>query len=398
MRQIVIAGGSNAGLSAARELRRAGFDGRVVLLDADAQSPYRRPEVSKGLLSGKLDEGRVAIEWPGNLEVERLMGHRLVRLDLGRRQVEAIRADGGDVQVPFDGLVIATGARARPVPFGPRLPGVHTLRSVEDARGLRKDLREARRVVIVGGGFIGLEVAAVAAELGQDVTVVEKDKVPLGSVLGASFGAYVTALHRSHGVRIVTGGSVAGLVPGPSGRVAGVRLVGGEPLAADVVLVAIGSLPGVDWLIDSGLDVTDGVRCDRTCAVAGADGVVAAGDVAAWWNPLYSRLMRVEHWTNAVEQGAYAARRLLGLHDPAGFVSAPYFWSDQYGARLQSIGSSLGHDAALTLESDGPKLVVAYARAGRLLSVAGIHASAAVMGHRSQVLSRISIEDLECAV
>jgi NADPH-dependent 2,4-dienoyl-CoA reductase/sulfur reductase-like enzyme len=342
MRTVVIAGASTAGLSAARELRNCGYDGRIQVIDADTDTPYRRPEVSKGLLDGALDATRVRTPWPDDLGLERLLGVRLEHLDLGARTVR-VRDDGETSLIPYDGLVIATGAVAHAGPFDTRVRGVHTLRTMQDAHLMRRDLELAQRIVIVGGGFIGLEVASVVRSHGKSVTVLETADIPLAQVLGTDFGLHVSRMHTERGVILRTGVRVAGIDSGGSGAVAGVRLRDGTRLEADLVLVAIGSKPGVDWLESSGLDLANGVGCDENCAPAGASDVVAAGDVASWFNPLYDARMRIEHWTNAIEQGAYAARRLLGKHEPGGFSSAPYFWSDQLGLRLQSIGWARGY-------------------------------------------------------
>ena len=393
MRQVVIAGASIAGLSAARALRAGGFDGSIRMIDAEDGIAYRRPEVSKGLLDGHLDRAAITLPWPTDLAVERLPGVRLEGLNIAERTVEGYGASGRQV-VPFDGLLIATGTTARPSPFGPAR-GVHTLRTINDAERMQGELAAAERVVIVGGGFIGLEVAAVARGLGKTVTVVEAAPIPLGPVLGDLFGQHLATIHRGRGVDLVTGATVTTLETARNGAVSDVVLSDGTVLPVDVVLVAIGSVPGTSWLADSGLDVSSGVSCDSTCAVEGLEDVVAAGDVANWVNPLYGRRMRVEHWTNAIEQGTYAGRRLLGNHDPAGFVSAPYFWSDQYGMRLQSIGSTLGHDAVAVLEQEADRLVVAYGRQGRVVCVAGIKAGTAVMAHRKTVLAAAPIDELE---
>jgi NADPH-dependent 2,4-dienoyl-CoA reductase/sulfur reductase-like enzyme len=293
----------------------------------------------------------------------------------------------------FDGLVIATGSVARPSPYG-AIDGVHTLRTATDADRMRPGLEAAKRVVILGGGFIGLEVAAVACGLGKQVTVVEAAPIPLAHVLGESFGNHLTKLHRGKGIDIVTGATVQAVDTTADGHVRAAVLSDGSELLADLVLVAIGSRAAVDWLASSGLDVTGGVRCDRTCAVEGTEDVVAAGDVASWVNPLYERRMRIEHWTNAIEQGTYAAKRLLGNHDPAGFVSAPYFWSDQHGMRLQSIGTTLDHDESVVLDHDGDRLVMAYGRAGRVTCVAGIKAGTKVMAQRKNVLAGVPLAEL----
>ncbi|GAA1000118.1 FAD/NAD(P)-binding oxidoreductase [Acrocarpospora macrocephala] len=389
MRSVVIAGGAIAGLSAARELRRAGFPGRIQVVDQDRRGPYRRPEVSKGLLEGRLGLDSVATPWPADLNVDRILGVRLTGLDLAARTVQV---EGG--AVPFDGLVIATGCAARRSPYE-AMAGVHTLRSADDAERMRPELAAAMKIVIVGAGFIGLEVASVARKLGKSVTLLEAAEIPLARVLGDDFGEHIAGTHRAHGVDLRTGVTVAGVTAGASGRVSSVELTSGETVAADVVLVAIGSEPATGWLRDSGLDLSMGVVCDETCAVA--DGVVAAGDVASWINPLYRRRMRVEHWTNAVEQGAYAARRLMGTHDPTGFASVPYFWSDQYGVKLQCVGSTLDHDQYAVLDDSDGRFLVAYGRAGRLVCVAGMNAGAAVMKHRALVLRAVPLAEVAAA-
>jgi NADPH-dependent 2,4-dienoyl-CoA reductase/sulfur reductase-like enzyme len=194
-------------------------------------------------------------------------------------------------------------------------------------------------------------------------------------------------------VALVCGAGVAGIEG--HGRVERVRLTDGTVLEADLVLAAIGSAPAVDWLASSGLDVARGVRCDSGCAVEGAPGVVAAGDVASWLNPLYGRTMSVEHWTHAIQQGSFAARRLLGCADPEGFASAPYFWSDQFDFKLESFGSTAGHDEARIVDHDGDGVIVAYGRAGLLVAVAGLNAGRRLHAYRRLVERRATIDDAQ---
>ncbi|GAA4548299.1 FAD/NAD(P)-binding oxidoreductase [Pseudonocardia xishanensis] len=388
--RVVVAGASTAGLSAARHLRRAGFTGSITLADTEEHAPYRRPEVSKGMLTGKVDRTTAAVRFPDDLGLELLGGTTLVGLDLAARTVRAV-SDGAARELPFDGLVIATGTEARPSPYG-TVRGAHVLRSLSDAVALRAALTEAQSVVIVGAGFIGLEVAAVLRGLDKEVTVLEAAGVPLERVLGARFGEHLATVHADRGVWLRCGVMVDGVEVGPDGAVTAVRTSDGMRVEADVVLLATGAVPATAWLAGSGLDVADGVRCDATCAVEGAENVVGAGDVASWWNPLYRRRMRVEHWNHALDQGAYAASRLLGLHDPAGFSTAPYFWSDQFGMRIQSIGSTAGHDRAEVVEHHGDRLVVAYGHEGSLVAVAGIQAGTAINGYRRPVLDRVALD------
>lgn len=397
MDSILIAGGSCAGLSAARELRKRGFNGSIRIIERETNGPYRRPEVSKGLLDQSHDPASVAIPWPAELALDLDLGTTLEGLDVADRRVDVRDAAGRTAALHYDGLVIATGCEARPSPFAAGIGKVHTLRSVADSLAMRPDLHAARHVVIIGAGFIGLEAASVARKLSKRVTVVESLDVPLARVLGAKFGAFLADLHHERGVRFHTGATVAGLETDAANDVTAAVLSDGQRIPADVVLVAIGSKPGTGWLASSGLTFDDGLVCDETCAVVGAQDVVAAGDVASWTNPLYGRRMRVEHWTNAIEQGGYAARRLLGLHQEGGFVSAPYFWSDQYGLKLQSIGSTHGHDETIVLEQEGHRLLVIYGRQGRLIGAVGLDAGTAVMQLRRQVLRGACLSDLRPA-
>lgn len=371
-------------MSAARELRARGFTGELVMLDRDHRAPYRRPEVSKGLLNRRISDEKVVIPWPDTLDVTRMPGAELTGLDHVRHTVTA-KTLAGDVEIGYSGLLIATGSETRRSPF-PAMGHVHSLRTFADSERFRGELAEAQRVVIVGAGFIGLEVAYVASAMGKAVTVIEPLALPLVHVLGAELAAAILALHESHGVAFHLGRQVEVLEGGADGNVERVVLGGGTAIEADVVLVAIGSVPSVGWLRGSGLNVERGVECDATCAVVDAEDVVAAGDAALWHNPLYHRLMRVEHWAHAIEQGTYAARRLLGVHDPGGFAAAPYFWSQQHGKRIQSIGSATGYDRVEVLDPDPERLLVAYFLDDRLISVAGMAAGPAIFGFRPLIL------------
>jgi NADPH-dependent 2,4-dienoyl-CoA reductase/sulfur reductase-like enzyme len=393
MESVVIAGASIAGLSAARELRRGGYEGSLRLVDAEPDAGYRRPAVSKGILTGEDAPDGVRLPGLGDLGVEVLGGVRLHGLDLGSRVIVGDGPDGAPLVLPFDGAVLATGSVARRTPLGAALDGVFSLRGMGDALRLREALLAARRLVVVGAGFIGLEVAASAHKLGLEVTVIEAAPKPLAHVLGDELAARMAALHAQRGVEIICGVSVAE-VEG-AGTVEVVELSDGRRLEADVLLVAVGSQPAVGWLADSGLDAgAHGVNCDATCAATSAEGVVAAGDIASWENPLYGRRMRIEHWTNAQEQGSYAARRLLGTHDPAGFASAPYFWSDQYDSKLSSIGSAVGHDEARVIVDDDGAIAVAYGHEGTLIAVAGIDVGPLVPRARRLVEGREPLDAL----
>ncbi len=333
MRSILIVGASLAGLSAARGLRRRGFDGTITLVGEELHRPYQRPPLSKQFFGEDLDRARIAMRVEEGLGLEWHLGARAASLDLARREVGL--ADGA--RLAFDGLVIATGARARRPRWYAELQGIFTLRTVDDALALRAHLKSGqRKVAIVGAGFIGSEVAATLRSQDCDVTLIDIETLPMQRVLGEDLGAACLRLHESHGVHARLGVGVSSIVG--SGSVEGLRLTDGSLVEADCVVVGIGAVPNVEWLQDSGLVLEDGLVCDAACAALRAQGVVAAGDVARWEHPAYGRI-RVEHWENALAQGEAAAQTLLAPRGEAvPYAALPFFWSDQFGSKLQLIG------------------------------------------------------------
>ncbi|MFD5013394.1 NAD(P)/FAD-dependent oxidoreductase [Streptomyces chartreusis] len=332
---ITVVGASLAGLSTVRALRTEGYDGGIVVVGEERHTPYDRPPLSKDFLKGAVDAGALALgdaDEYADLDVQWLLGERAVRLDPATRSVVL----AGGRQIRSDGVVVATGASPRTLPGTDGLTGVHTLRTLDDAEALRAELLDGSpRVVVIGAGFIGAEVASTARLLGLDVTVVEALDIPLERQLGREMGLVCSSLHNDHGALLLSGTGVAGLVG--TGRVTGVRLVDGRLLPADVVVVGVGVRPNTDWLAGSGVRVDDGVVCDSGCSTD-VPGVVAVGDVARCPNPFTGRHARIEHWSNATEQARTAARTLLtGVPAPAP-LTAPYFWSDQYGVRIQVAG------------------------------------------------------------
>ncbi|MEU9592853.1 FAD-dependent oxidoreductase [Streptomyces sp. NPDC048193] len=328
MRTVTVVGASLSGLYAARELRAQGFDGRLVIIGDEPHRPYDRPPLSKDFLTGRADEDRLALtdaEERAGLDAEWLLGVRARGLDPRGRTV--LLGDGRTVST--DGVVIATGASARRLP-GDGLAGVHTLRTLDDARALREELtRGPRRVVVIGGGFIGAETASSCASLGHAVTVVEAAALPLVPQLGTEMAAVCAALHRRGGVELVTGTSVAALHG--TAAVTAVALSDGRSLPADVVVTGIGAAPNTGWLANSALALHDGVLCDGGCVTALPE-VVAVGDVARAGGT------RAEHWTSATQQPRVAVTNLLAGRTVESLRPVPYFWSDQYGARIQFAG------------------------------------------------------------
>ncbi|CCK31774.1 ferredoxin reductase [Streptomyces davaonensis JCM 4913] len=375
-------GASLAGLSAARSLRKQGFDGRLVVIGDELHRPYDRPPLSKEFLAGALGEAELALEAAEeDLGAEWLLGVRATGLDHARR---AVRLAGGR-EVRADGVVIATGAAARALPGSEGLAGVHTLRTLDDARALRDELARGGRLVVIGGGFIGAEVASTAYALGLDVTVVEAAPTPLAGPLGETMGALVSALHSDHGVRLVCGVAVKGL----SGetRVDAVLLEDGRGIPADIVVVGVGARPNVEWLEGSGIVLDNGVKCgaDGRTSLAG---VVAVGDCANWYDPRAGLHRRVEHWTGARERPDAAVATLLagGAVEP-GVPRPPYFWSDQYGVKIQFAGHAAGADS-VTIEAgsaDDRDVLAVYRRAGRPVAVLGMNQPRLFMRGRKQL-------------
>ncbi|MBL1087074.1 FAD-dependent oxidoreductase [Streptomyces actinomycinicus] len=386
MRTVTIVGASLAGLYAARELRAQGYDGRLVIVGEEPHRPYDRPPLSKDFLTGRADENQLALtdaEETAGLDAEWLLGVRARGLDPRGRTV--LLGDGRTVST--DGVVIATGATARRLP-GEGYAGVHTLRTLDDARALRAALTGGpRRIVVIGGGFIGAETASSCARLGHAVTVVEAAPLPLLPQLGPQMAAVCAALHRRGGVELVTGTGVSALTgTGTStgtGAVAGVDLADGRRLPADLVIVGIGARPNTAWLVGSALTLHDGVLCDDGCVTA-LPQVVAVGDVARTGG------IRAEHWTSATEQPRVAVTNLLAGRTLATARAVPYFWSDQYGSRIQFAGRYRDGDTVHLTEGGmaddgGPGeagLLARYERDGRTVAVLSVDRPRAFMRFR----------------
>jgi NADPH-dependent 2,4-dienoyl-CoA reductase/sulfur reductase-like enzyme len=383
--RVVVVGASLAGLRAVEALRRDGFAGSLTLVGAEPHRPYDRPPLSKQVLLGEWDESRVFFRQKDGydpLALELRLGCAALALDASARELHL--ADGA--RLPYDGLVIATGGAPRTLP-GPHLAGVHVLRSLDDARAVRQALRQGPRVAIVGAGFIGLEVAAVCRKLGLSVTLVETLPVPLAGVLGPRLGERVAELHREAGVELRCGVAVKALLG--EAQVRGLALSDGSEVAAELVIVGIGVRPNTAWLEGSGLALDDGVLCDERCA-SSLPNVVAAGDVARWYNPLFGETMRVEHWTHAVEQANAAVARLLRGPQVEPFAPVPYFWSDQYDVKIQFAGRVRPDDELQLVvgQLSDRKFVATYGRAGRLTGVLGFNAPAQVMQYRRKIAEK----------
>ena len=388
MRRIVIVGASLAGLRAAETLRDRGFDGTLTLVGDEPHRPYDRPPLSKQLLQGTWEPEQTFFRRKDGydaLGLDMRLGVRATSADLRARRVALSDGTSAD----YDGLIIATGARVRTLPgINPR-PGLLTLRNLDDALALRESLAAAPRVAIVGAGFIGLEVAASCRARGVDVTAIEALPVPLAPILGPTLGDMIAAMHRDHSVDLRTGVTVAD-VYGES-RVQGLSLSDGSRVEADLVVVGIGVAPNTEWLEGSGLLLDNGIECNGSCEAA--PGVYAAGDVARVANQWYGESPRIEHWSNAVEQGVHAAESLLaGPGAGTFFSSVPYFWSDQYDRKIQFIGRARPHDEVLVVDGSiaDRRLTALFRRGDRLVACLAVNQPKALIKYRKLLAGHAS--------
>lgn len=381
--RLVVVGASLAGLRAVESARRCGFDGPITMIGAEPHSPYDRPPLSKQFLTGGAAPPyfRGAQSLRDDLDVDLRLGTSATGLHTEERIVVA-----GGQEIGYTGLVIATGARPRVLPGMPRPAGVHTLRTVEDAAALRQALRPGARVVIIGAGFIGSEVAFAAWRRGAEVTVLEAAAVPLARAVGEPVGAALATLLERDGIDLRRGMAVDAIEGAE--RVEAVRMADGSTLPADVVMVAVGVVPATDWLMDSGLTLDNGVVCDQTLN-AGAPGVYAAGDVARWFHPLFGQSVRVEHWTTAAEHGALAARNAIEPQAAAACVTVPFFWSDWDTDRIQFVGVPDADEIHMVPSGSGKgDFLALYRRGKHVIGALGINQPRPVMRLRTMIARR----------
>lgn len=393
---VLVVGASAAGLGVAEALRRKGYPGQLTVLGAEPHVPYDRPPLSKQVLAGTWEPDRIRLRQQDvldGLKAQFILGDAAVSLDAGSHLVRtacgrALRADA---------IVIATGLKPRMLPGGDGRSGVHVLRSLNDALGLRaallKGLRAGAKVVVVGDGVLGAEIAATACSMGLDVTMTGPQPRPLDMQFGPMVSGLLADLHTGNGVTLRLGTGVD-RITGSNGTVTGVRLSDGEVIPADLVVVAVGAAPETDWLKGSGLTLDNGVVCDARCRAA--DGIYAAGDVARWHHETLGTTLRLENRTNAGEQAGAVADAILGSEDP--FTPVPYMWTDQHGVKIQVHGT-LRPDAEMTITDGDPsvlneqgkrRFVARFQHEGRVIGVLGWNMPKQTIQRRREILADLA--------
>jgi len=393
MSRIVIVGAGHAAGQAVASLLQDKFDGEIVVIGDESHVPYQRPPLSKAYLAGELPLERVYLR-PDNFYRERgvvlRLGTRVTAIDCGAHTVST---DQGESFV-YDKLLFATGGRPRKLTIpGSDLPGIHYLRTIADVDAIRAELAPGRRLVIVGGGYIGLEVAAVAVKHGIDVAVLEMEDRILKRVTTEAMSAFYDSLHSGRGVRIRTSALVTGF--DGEGRVAAVRVGGGESVPADVVIVGIGIIPNVEVAESAGLPCQNGIVVDDHCRTSDPD-VYAAGDCTNHPNPLLGRRLRLESVPNATDQARVAVTNMLG--GDAVYAAIPWFWSDQYELKLQMVGFSSDGDTAVTRgDPAANQFATFYLKDGVLVAVDAVNSPKEFMACRQLVAKQAKIDPARLA-
>jgi NADPH-dependent 2,4-dienoyl-CoA reductase/sulfur reductase-like enzyme len=388
--RIVVVGAGVAGLCAAERLRELGFDGEIIVVAAESTMPVHRPALSKQFLTGELDARAVLLTPARDLEATWRLNTSVSQLDARRRVLEL---PGGE-QLTYDGLIIASGVEPRRLPDGMNgRPCVTVLRSLADSRRLRHHLNRSRDgVLVIGNGFIGCEVASSFRSMERPVAIVGRSKLLMNNLLDIELATRLTDLHRRNKVRLELGVKVESWASTSAGIE--VLLSTGRTLRAGCALVAVGSVPVVSWLRDSGARLDNGVVCEATCHVEGLEDVVAAGDVASWPNLRYDTTpRRVEHWTNAIEMGRAAAESLLsGRESATPFMPVPRFWSEQHGLRIQAAGMPTVGTAHVSLDppSTSERTLTGYVQGSELAGVVGFNRSVAVLHYATQLQSKVT--------
>ncbi|MCI2419979.1 FAD-dependent oxidoreductase [Saccharopolyspora sp. K220] len=388
MNTVAVVGSSVAGWRAAQELREQGFDGRLVIIGAEAHRPYDRPPLSKEFLAGTLQPEDLTLaseQEEADLAAEWRLGTAAVRLDTRRGAVAL--ADGSEVRA--DGIVLATGSTRLGLPGTEDAPGSHRLGTIDDALALRAEIHAGARVVVVGGGLIGAEIASTCRSLGAEVTLVDAQHLPLARTLGIELAPLCVAQHEDYGVRVRCGTPAARVLS--DDRVTGVELADGRVVPADAVVVEVGAEPATRWLRGSGLKLRDGVVTDSGC-VTSLPNVVAVGDIARYQPVHRSHTVRSDHWSTAMNQPPIAVRNLLAGRTVAAYTEVPHFWSRQYGSTLQFAGYAGPKDRITIVDGSlkSRRFVATYQRGGRTVAVFAMNSPKQFAAHRRRLSTTLS--------
>lgn len=387
MDRVLVVGGSVAAVNAVEGLRHNGFEGEITLVSAEDVLPYDRPPLSKEALRDGPEHCKLLIkepDWYDEHSVGLSLGTPAVGLDT--REKNLITKGG---TLPYDGLVIATGCGTRALGGMDGLERVHEIRTLSDSAALREQLQPGRHLVVIGAGFIGLEVAATARKLGLDVSVVEIAPVPLTRVLGHEAGGWFQEYYEAHGVDLYCGSGLDRLEVTSGGTK--LHLRDGTVLSADLIVAGIGVTPATAWLEGSGVELSEGVVCDQALRTS-APGVVAAGDVVRWHNALFDEAMRVEQWLNAVEQGTHAAATLLGATEA--FAPVPYFWSDQFDAKVKFVGHAHAADKVQVTRTGDTSMVALFGRGDVLRGALCVNAPRQLARYKQAILRQVAWGDI----
>ncbi|MBC2864994.1 NAD(P)/FAD-dependent oxidoreductase [Streptomyces mexicanus] len=389
--EIVVVGAGQAGGEAVAALRMAGFEGGVTLVGDEPHLPYSRPPLSKDFLLGDVGTEVLLLRPPHFYEKHRvrtLLGRTVTKLDRDRRTITL--DDGGSLT--YGTLILATGGHARRLrdPMAEAAPNVHYVRTIADIERLRPELVPGARLAVIGGGYVGLEIAAVGRKLGLEVTVVEAAPRLLARVAGPDISAFVHRVHTEEGVDIRLGTTVTGFVPGDNGRVTAAVLADGTTVGADVVVVGIGLVPRDQLAADAGLDVADGIVVDEFCRT-GDEAIYAIGDCTRHPCAEHGGMRRLESVQNASEQARVAAAAITD--DPRAYAAVPWFWSDQYDLKLRSVGIAADYDQTVVRGSldEGRSAAVFYLKAGRVRAAEVVSsprdfgAAKKLVAHRAEV-------------
>jgi len=384
---VLIVGGGVGAQRLAGQLRQYGHAGPITVIGAERHLPYDRPPLSKDVLRGERDS--TTFHDVDERGVTWVLGTRAVALDPATRSVKTEDGRG----YAYDVLVLAPGGRPRTIPGLEAGRGIHVLRTIDDALSLRDALRATGRLIVVGAGFIGCEIAASARQLDVQVDLIESLPAPLARVLGLRAAAEVATMHESHGVRLHTGASVSRVLRSPDGGVRGVRLADGAEIEGTHIVTGIGIVPDTEWLDGSGVELGDGIVCDDAGRTS-VPGVYALGDAAQWWHELADGHRRLEHWTSTADQAGVVAEAIAGEPGapPAALSNAPYFWSDQYDVKIQGIGFiDAGERVDQLVVRD--RTVLLYSRDGIVRAVVGFSTPAAVMRTKPLIERRAPVAE-----